>query len=629
MVDFSVFDSILDSIFVIDKDGKIIYCNDAAATFCNTSVRRVSGKMMLTELLEIKEPGLLPFTPDSQGRNSPSPFVESQITLLKASRTAKGQMAIRPIDADHWLFSIRDVSLEEVLAGKYRQELAKTEEYARNLEKLVEARTAELALVNQTLKAILNSLGQGFFTFNATGDCGPVFTKACEEVLEKIPTNRKAWEVLGVPGNEEDQFKKWTDSMFKELLPFDDMKALGPNLYRHSQHKHVVLEYYPIRREEIISDVVVVATDKTAEREAQVALEVERQFAGMVVKYMKNKDQFLSFLSSVRQSIKALFEIANKSMRLEEVNESFRVLHTIEGEAGTFSLRELRQLSRVSQQILEPFKGEQALPVTAQSEYLESLKDMSAQYEAWLVANQEIFKVPEGEVSRSVELRTSDLNAFLNQLRQLPSSATLASSFEEQFLQVPIESCLKYYDGLIHAVAERLDKKVKPLVIDGGGVRIYPEPYQRILSGLVHAFRNAVDHGLEMPDEREWGGKDPAGQLKVEVRAASGKIAMTISDDGKGIDPGIIREKMKTKYPEQDFTSQSDQEIIQLVSMPGFSSRDSVGEFSGRGVGLDALREEVVKLGGQMYIQSKVGQGTSISLTFPQLEYGPALLRSA
>lgn len=629
MVDFSFFDSILDQVFVIDKDGKIVFCNETAATLCATSLRRVAGKVLLSDLMEIKEPGILPFTEASPGRSSPSPFIETELNLLKAGRKAKGQIAIRQMDENHWMLSIRDVSLEEVLAEKYRLELAKTEEYARNLEKLVEARTAELALVNQTLKAILNSLGQGFFTFNPQGECGPVFTKAVEEILEGLPTSRKAWEVLHVPKEEEDQFKKWCDSMFKELLPFEDMKALGPNLFPHSQNKHVVLDYYPIRMKEAISEVVVVATDKTVEFEAQKALEHERQYAGMIVKYMKNKDQFLSFLISIRQSLSALFEIASKPMALKDVNESYRVLHTIEGEAGTFSLQDLRACSRVSQQVFEPYKGEDSLPVAAQAEYVQSLHAMKKQFEEFLTLNQEIFKVPEGEVSRSVEISVDGLNSFLSELRRSPAAATLAGRFEEQFLKIPVENTLKYYDSLIQAVAEKLGKKVNPLKIDGGGVRIFPEPYQKLFSSLVHAFRNAVDHGLEQPDEREWGGKPPAGTLSVQVSAADGMIKMMISDDGKGIDPAIIREKMKTKFPDKEFTSQSDEEIVQLVSMPGFSSRDSVGEFSGRGVGLDALREEVLRLGGQMYIQSKVGQGTSISLTFPQLGYEPALLRSA
>jgi len=630
MVDFSVFDSILDSAFVVDGDGKVVYCNDAGATFCESSVRRLVGKIVLSDIFSVKEPGILPFNSESVGRAAPSPFIETEFELTKSAKVGKAQVAIRPIDEQHWLFFVRDVSLEEALHSKYRSELSQKEEYARNLEKLVEARTAELNLVNQTLKAILNSLGQGFFTFNADGDCGEVFTKACQDILEGMPTGRKAWEVLGVPAGEIDQFKKWSESAFKEFLPFDDMKGLGPNLYPHSQKRHVVLEYYPIHREgDAISDIVVVATDKTAEFEAQKALEAERQYAGMIVKYTKNKDQFLQFLASVRQTLKGLKDFCAKPMGSDEMNESFRLLHTLEGEAGTFSLGELRLLSRASQHHLEPFKGKHQLDAAVQMEYAGSLQFMNESFEAFLKQNQELFQVPDGDVSRSIEMALPAATGFLEDLRKVPGTGELAARFQEDFLKVSIESCLQYFDSLIRSVAERLDKKVKPLRIDGGGVRIYPEKYQKLLSNLVHAFRNAVDHGLESPDEREWGGKDPAGQISVQVQAADQHIHMTISDDGKGIDPATIREKLKSKFPDKDFTSQSDDEVLQFICMPGFSSRETVGEFSGRGVGLDALREEVLKIGGYLHIKSKVGEGTTLELKFPELADEPVLLRSA
>lgn len=630
MLDFSAFDSILDCVFVVDTDGKIVYCNDPGATFCQSSVRRLVGKQKLSDLMSVQAEGVFPFNENSPGRTEPCPYMETVFTIAKDGKTGKAQMSVRPMDDQNWAFFIRDVSLEEALHSKYRSELSQKEEYARNLEKLVEARTQELALVNQTLQAILNSLGQGFFTFNSEGECGNVFTKACEEILEGLPKGRKAWEVLGVPGGELDQFKKWSESVFNEFLPFEDMKGLGPNLYNHSQNRRVVLDYFPIRREaDKISDVVVVATDKTAEFEAQKALEAEKQFAAMIVKYMKNKEQFLQFLSSVRQAFGPLMTMANESMSAEKISESFRVLHTLEGEAGTFSVSELKSASRVSQHILEPFKGKASISGEPLKSYAESLVAMKNQFEEFLKENNEIFNVPEGDVARSVEVSLPALTEFLNELEKNPSNKELSLRFQDKFLKVSLGSCLKYFDGLVQGVAERVGKKVKPLIIEDSGLRIYPEPYQKIFSGLVHAFRNAVDHGLETPDEREWGGKDPAGQIKVFAEFKDGFFHMDISDDGKGIDPSIIREKLKAKYPNEDFVQQSDDEIIQRVCMPGFSSRESVGEFSGRGVGLDALREEVLKAGGTLHIKSKVGEGTIIHLEFPEVISQPVQLRSA
>src|SRR5688572_26156923 len=113
MVDFSVFDSILDSAFIVDAGGKVVYCNEVGATLLASSVRRLTGKAVLSDLIQVKEPGIFPFTAESQGRLSPTPFIETEFTVVKDSRVGKGQMAIRPVDEQHWAFIIRDVSLEE------------------------------------------------------------------------------------------------------------------------------------------------------------------------------------------------------------------------------------------------------------------------------------------------------------------------------------------------------------------------------------------------------------------------------------------------------------------------------------------------------------------------------------
>ncbi len=630
MLDFAVFDSILDSIFVIDRTGRITYCNDAAATFCETSVRRVVGKVFLQDVIQFAEVGIVPFTEESVGRNAPTPFIETAYHLPKATKAGKVQLAVRPIDANHWGVFIKDVSLEETLAAKYRNELAKTEEYARNLEKLVEARTVELRGVNQTLNAILDSLGQGFFTFDASGTCGSVYTKVCEDILEGVPLQRKAWEVLSVPPSEIPQFSKWMETVFAEPLPFDDLRGLGPNLFPHSKSRYVVLDYFPIRRDtKKISEIVVVATDKTTEHQAQLDLETERHFAAMIVKFLKNREQFTQFLQSIPGTLAQLRQLFSAESPAENLAEAYRVLHTLEGESGTFSLNEFRLLARSAQQVLEPFKDSRTISADGIRAVLGATARIGEVYDKFIAENSNLFQLDQLKQGRRVEIAAENVQAFLQKLQRMPDSSKLVEEYVDYFLKVPIESQLKYFDGLVQSVAVKLGKQVKPLEIEGGQVRIQQEAYQGLFSALVHAFRNAVDHGLEDPLEREWAGKDPKGLIRVKVEIDNDHLYMTVSDDGKGIDPERLRGVLKTKFPTRDFSQATDVEVMQSVFLPGFSSRESVGEFSGRGVGLDALREEVLNRGGTVHIRSTVGEGTAIVISLPEPMNPTALLRSA
>jgi two-component system chemotaxis sensor kinase CheA len=645
MLDYNVFDSILDAAFVVDADTKVLYCNDAAATFCASSVRRLIGKALLSELIALDAKEVFPFNDNSPGRLVPSTFLETGFHVPKADRRGKVQLAIRPINEKEWLFYVRDVSLEEALHSKYRSELiqkegyigeleqarAKLEDYSKNLEKLVEARTAELQSLNLSLNAILNSLGQGFFIFDQSGVCGSVYTRACETILGVKPEGKNAWDILAVPEPQVDQFKKWLETAFAEYLPFEDIKGLGPSHFPNDQKKHVTLEYYPIRNEKKkVHSIVVVATDRTAEHEAQIALEEERQYAGMIVRYIRNRDQFQQFLASVKVSVGLLQNLSSKKMTWESVNEAFRILHTLEGEAGTFSVGEIKNKTREIQHWLEPFKTSLAeLNPEEVKAYSAGINGLSETYLQFLVKNQDVIRMPKSAAEKTVEIELQALKDLFDGLKNFAVPSSFIEPYRTLVFQEPIANRLGHYDGLLQSIAQKLGKKMAPLKIVGGELRVNPERYQKLFSGFVHAFRNAVDHGIEMPDERGWIGKPEEGQISIEVEVNGSNLHIQLKDDGKGIDPSAIRKKLKEKFPKQDFSTQDDSMVIQNVFMAGFSSREEVGEFSGRGVGLDALKDEVEKLNGRISVISTPGQGTTFEIVVPTENQEYPLARSA
>ena len=645
MLDYSFLDSILDCVFVIDRDCKVTYCNDAAATLCQSSVRRLIGKAILTDVIKFGNPGLLPLSEGAPGWSTPSPLVEVEFQLVKTNGTGKVQAAIRPVTDGEWFIYVRDVSLEEVLHSKYRNELvqkegyikdledarAQLQDYSKNLEKVVEERTSQLRSVNMSLSAILNSLGQGFFIFDKTGVCGSVYTRSCETLLGVKPEGLNAWDVLGIPPHGFPQFQKWMESCFAEYLPFDDMKALGPDLFPAKEGRRVSLEYYPIRNEqEKVQSIVVVATDRTAEHMAQMALENEKQYASMILKFVRNKDQFLQFIKSVKSSFVRLHEIAQKEVDSNLVFETFRILHTIEGEAGTFSMNELRTTSRKVQQWLEPFK---LLKTTLQGDerahLAKLLVEMDAEFSQFLEENKELIKIPKSNDSKSLEIDSQKLKELFKGLQKQAVSAKFLEPYEDVFFKETFESRIGYYDGLIQSIAARLDKKMTKLEIVNGEARILAEPFQKLFSAFVHAIRNAVDHGIEMPEEREWAGKPPEGKISIEMCESAADFKFYIRDDGKGISPEIIRQKLLEKMPDKDFSAQTDEQVIQAIFLPNFSSREEIGEFSGRGVGLDALQDEVKRMGGQVIVKSEVGKGTVFEIIVPKPNQSYDFARSA
>ncbi|QRK04451.1 response regulator [Archangium violaceum] len=154
---------------------------------------------------------------------------------------------------------------------------------------------------------------------------------------------------------------------------------------------------------------------------------------------------------------------------------------------------------------------------------------------------------------------------------------------------------------------------------EGGDIQIDGHVLAAVRQALVHVVRNAVDHGLETPDERRAVGKSPTGRFSVKVQRRGGRVSFQCEDDGRGVDLGRIRqvavERGVVSASEAD--ALDEQGLLELLFQPGFSTARAITEVSGRGVGLDVVRDTVRRLKGEVHISSRPGLGTCITLEVP------------
>ncbi|MEO7162968.1 MAG: ATP-binding protein, partial [Bdellovibrionia bacterium] len=157
-----------------------------------------------------------------------------------------------------------------------------------------------------------------------------------------------------------------------------------------------------------------------------------------------------------------------------------------------------------------------------------------------------------------------------------------------------------------------------------GDVKVYLKGYGRLLSSLVHAFRNAVDHGIEFSEKRLEDGKPEAGEIRVSFKVypnlgldAVPHLQIQIKDDGNGINADRIREKLKATSARHPLLNAEDTEVYQTLFESGFSTKTEVTELSGRGVGLDAILCEAQRLNGNARLDSEFGRGTTLTIEVP------------
>ena len=149
--------------------------------------------------------------------------------------------------------------------------------------------------------------------------------------------------------------------------------------------------------------------------------------------------------------------------------------------------------------------------------------------------------------------------------------------------------------------------------IDAGNVRLEPQRFMGLWSELVHVVRNAVDHGLETPDERRAAGKPPRPRLRFRARADAEHLIIELEDDGRGISWDAVRRAAAAG----GLPSATPEDLTRALLAPGITTRGEVTTTSGRGMGLAAVRERVESLGGRITVTSTLGQGTRFELRLP------------
>lgn len=201
-------------------------------------------------------------------------------------------------------------------------------------------------------------------------------------------------------------------------------------------------------------------------------------------------------------------------------------------------------------------------------------------------------------------------------LKQQSSVISSISSSIQGARVVPVSRLMPGLRRIVRTVSTDLGKVVSFNVLNETGA-LDRDHYARLQVILEHMVRNALDHGIESPNERVAMGKPTGGRITVDVRKSGGDYVIRLADDGRGIDPDAIRESAYEKGLEVDVDELSDEEAIRLIFHKGFSTASTVSEISGRGVGMDIVLTELQQIGGDVQIQSAVGLGTAFEVRIP------------
>jgi two-component system chemotaxis sensor kinase CheA len=180
----------------------------------------------------------------------------------------------------------------------------------------------------------------------------------------------------------------------------------------------------------------------------------------------------------------------------------------------------------------------------------------------------------------------------------------------------PVRPIFQRMSRVVREVADMTGKSVR-LVTEGEGCEVDKTVIERLADPLTHMIRNAIDHGLEKPEDRLAAGKPEQGIVRMTAAHRSGRVIIEVSDDGAGINRARVREIAVKKGLVEANAQLSDSEIDDLIFHPGFSTASSISDVSGRGVGMDVVKRSIQALGGRISITSRPGRGTVFTLSLP------------
>ena len=480
---------------------------------------------------------------------------------------------------------------------------------------------------------IMQNLNNGIFTMSLKGVIDFRCSKAAQEILGIDISGKILSELLLKDKEDRALFSNWLSTvekaypansdweLFSSICPLDVIAFKGRNLR---------FSFYPFIREKKLFRLLVEVNDISKEVKLKIELEKERRHNAQIVEIVKDLDYFEEFIVetyNIIDNVEELLKSHKGYIAKESLIEVYRAVHSIKGSSGIFKLDEIlketdafeeyfrNMMTKANNDNLEKVKFESIEKMNKRITRIRKILGDTADYIS-KITNKD-FGVTRGEV------RDIKLSVTYNQLSDILKKVKKSSNNElkknlKNLLKVPAGKLFSRFPKMISNLAEKFQKEIE-LRIEGGNVRINAHVLNLLGDPVVHLIRNAVDHGIETPDERRKQGKTAKAIIKLKAVKENGNIRIIVKDDGRGIDPEII---LKTAVNNNIIKSIAEtgkmkkQEIYSFLYLPGFSTKEKATTISGRGIWMNVVKNNIEnKLNGSISIKSKKNKGTTFIIS--------------
>jgi two-component system, chemotaxis family, sensor kinase CheA len=506
-------------------------------------------------------------------------------------------------------------------------------ELARAFDKMRAAiadREHRLDLARQELRDLFDNMRQAIFAFGRDGRVVGAVSKQATRLFDRVTLEGERVRDLlygGATPNDVDAqaFDEWSSMAFDVSLDeWSSFAQLAPRevtIRRGAEQVPLELEMRPVLKKGELDCVMVLATDVSEKKHLEKTVQTQeeehaRRMAAMRRLIAGGGQVFVQFMDAARERIKRCIELVGpnpRMLRTGEIDELFRHVHTIKGEARAFDLRELESETAKMEEELDELRalarGEGFVTTGSVHGALVSRLHRAL---AGIDKGAEVFVAasPLGRAALDqLTVQRPDVQAVVDMSERIgnPELTRAVTALASRPFGESIASLM----DMAPTWGDREGKQVR-LDVDGREVRV-PAKLARVLPGvLTHLVRNAIAHGIEPPAGRIHAGKPNTGTVRITAKPGGDSPTIVIEDDGRGLDYEAIRERAKDLG--LDVSGRNHHSLTELVFVAGLTTVPGAGTLAGRGVGLGAVRDDLARVGYRIDVASEPGKYTRFTL---------------
>jgi two-component system, chemotaxis family, sensor kinase CheA len=475
------------------------------------------------------------------------------------------------------------------------------------LEKIVAERTSALDERNRDMRLVLDNVNQGFLTIDRDMVMSSERSEALGRWLGAAEGVKTLEEYLGksAPEFSTSFWFAWKE-VIDGVMPLELTVDQLPKRFDVGDRRYQ-LAVEPIRRGEDFEKALVIISDVTADVERE-RLEAEQRDVLRVVGHMtRDKSGLLEFFAEAREQIEFIRDPA-----MTDLATFRRVVHTLKGNSLLFGLHTIGEACHAMETVVDerfdcPSIGER--------------RDFAARWDRLCTNLDALLGARE---NGRIEVRDQDYDQLVSAVLEGAPRAEIARTLQSWRLEPTVDRLARVGEQA-QSIAARLEKGALRVVVEDDGVRLDPKTWAPFWASMVHVVRNAVDHGIEDSASREHAGKSPSGTLTLSTRFEGDELVIGLEDDGRGVDWSAVAEKARAVGAPHA----TQEELCEALFRDGVSTKREVTEYSGRGIGMGAVRVACAERGGVVRIASEPGVRTLVEFRFPRERATDECLRVA